>query len=148
MSRGETWMHSGSDEVRDFVQARESDWRWWSGDQAKAHRPLVSLVALRPEDELEVGRPTQGVALRARCAWKNTPQGMPQTPLAEFVMLTVDSVDVTPTLVEKKRTNGSGLADRYHLYAVPENASGGARTATAVVREIATNREVTMPVRF
>ena len=79
----------------------------------------------------------QGVALRVRCAWKNTPQGMPQTPLAEFVKLTVDSVDVTPTLVEKKRTNGSGLADRYHLYAVPENASGGARTATAVVREIA-----------
>ena len=148
MSRGETWMHSGSDEVRDFVQARESDWRWWSGDQAKAHRPLVSLVALRPEDEFEVGRPTQGVALRVRCAWKNTPQGMPQTPLAEFVKLTVDGVDVTPTLVEKKRTNGSGLADRYHFYAVPENASGGARTATAVVREIATNREVTMPVRF
>jgi hypothetical protein len=148
MSRGETWMHSGSDEVRDFVQARESDWRWWSGDQAKAHRPLVSLVALRPEDELEVGRPTQGVALRVRCAWRNTPQGMPQTPLAEFVKLTVDGVDVTPTLVERKRTNGNGLADRYHLYAVPENASGGARTATAVVREIATNREVTMPVRF
>ncbi len=150
-SRGETWMHSGSDEVRDFVAARESEWRWWSGESGKAYRPMVSLVALRPEDEFEAGRPDKGVALRVRCAWKNTPQGMPQAPLAEFVRLMVDGVEVAPTLVEKKRPNGNGLADRYHLYAVPESASGGAagpRTAAAVVREIATQREVTMPVRF
>mgnify|MGYP000095912231 CR=1 FL=1 len=62
MSRGETWMHSGSDEVRDFVQARENEWRWWSGEQGKSYRPMASLVALRPEDEFEVGRPAQGVA--------------------------------------------------------------------------------------
>jgi hypothetical protein len=136
--------------VRDFVQARERAWRWWSGDQAKACRPLVSLVALRPEDEFEVGRPAQGIALRVRCAWKNTPQGMPQTPLTEFVALLVGGADVLPTLVEKKRTNGSGLADRYHLYAVPEGADGktGTRTATVVAREIVTKREVTQTVRF
>jgi hypothetical protein len=151
MSRGETWMHSGSDEVRDFVQARESEWRWWGGELGRAHRPMGSLVALRPEDEFEVGRPEKGVTLRVRCAWKNTAQGMPQTPLAEFVKLTVDGGEVTPTLVEKQRPNGNGLADRHHLYAVPERASVGvvgARKATAVVREIATRREVTMPVRF
>ncbi len=151
VSRGETWMHSGSDEVRDYVQVREREWRWWGGESGKAQRPMGSLVVLRPDDEFEVGRPAEGVALRVRCAWKNTAQGMPQTPLAEFVRLTVDGAEVTPTLVEKKRPNGNGLADRYHLYAVPERASGGAagvRTATAVVREIATKREVTIPVRF
>ena len=149
-SRGETWMHSGSDEVRDFVSARESEWRWWENASPAAHRPLVSLVVLRPEDEFEVARPTQGVALRVRCAWKNTPQGMPQTPLAEFVKLTVDGADVTPTLVERKRPNGSGLADRYHLYAVPAGTTGatGTRAATVVVREIATKLEVTQTVRF
>jgi hypothetical protein len=148
MSRGETWIHSGADEVRDFVQAREREWRWW--ENAQVRRPLVSLVAVRPEDEFEVARPAQGVALRVRCAWKNTPQGMPQTPLAEFVALTVDGVEVTPTLVERKRPNGSGLADRYHLFAVPAGAGGaaGTRTASVVVREIATKREVTQAVRF
>ena len=150
MSRGETWMHSGSDEVRDFVQEREAQWRWWDTAMTAARRPLGSLVVLRPEDELEVGRPEKGVALRVRCAWKNTPQGMPQTPLAEFVKLTVDGAEVAPTLVEKKRPNGNGLADRYHLYAVPAGAGGaaGTRAATVVVREIATKREVTQTVRF
>ena len=148
MSRGETWMHSGSDEVRDFMRAREREWRWW--ENASVRRPLVSLVAVRPEDEFEVARPAQGVALRVRCAWKNTAQGMPQTPLAEFVKLTVDGAEVTPTLVERKRPNGSGLADRYHLFAVPAGPGGaaGTRTASVVVREIATKREVTQAVRF
>lgn len=148
VSRGETWMHSGSDEVRDFVQAREGGWRWWQNERVQ--RPLVSLVALRPEDEFEVGRPAQGVALRVRCAWKNTPQGMPQTPLAEFVKLMVDGAEVAPTLVERKRPNGNGLADRYHLFVLPESASAIAakHTATVVAREIATKREVTRTVRF
>ena len=154
MSRGETWMHSGSDEVRDFVQVRERAWRWWDDTDTAAHRPLVSLVALRPEDEFEVGRPAKGIALRVRCAWKNTPQGMPQTPLTEFVTLLVGGADVLPTLVERKRPNGNGLADRYHLYVLPEGAGGGAggkrgtRTATVVAREIVTKREVTQTVRF
>ena len=148
VSRGETWMHSGSDEVRDFVKSRENAWRWW--ENSNVERPLVSLVALRPDDELEVARPSKGVALRVRCAWKNTPQGMPQTPLAEFLKLTVDGAEVAPTLVERKRPNGSGLADRYHLYAVPEAAGGaaGTRTATVLVRENATMRAVTQTVRF
>jgi len=148
VSRGETWMHSGSDEVRDFVKATEHDWRWW--ENSNVERPLVSLVALRPEDEFEVARPTKGVALRVRCAWKNTAQGMPQTPLAEFVKLAVEGTEVAPALVERKRPNGSGLADRYHLFAVPESVGGavGRRTAVVVVREIATKREVTQTVRF
>ena len=150
VSRGETWMHSGSDEVRDFVQAREREWRWWDNAGTAARRPLVSLVVLRPEDEFEVARPAKGIALRVRCAWKNTPQGMPQTPLAEFVKLMVGGAEVGPTLVERKRPNGNGLADRYHLYALSDGGGGavGARTATVVAREIATQREVTQTVRF
>lgn len=145
MSRGETWTHSSSKQVLDHVLAREKEWRWW--DQSAAKRPLVSLVALRPDDELEVGRPVKGVALRVRCAWKNTPQGFPQTPLSEFVRLTVDGADVTPTLVEKKRPNGTGLADCYRLHAMPELA-GGKHAATVVVREIATGREAVQTVEF
>jgi hypothetical protein len=79
---------------------------------------------------------------------------MPQTPLSELVTLLVNGADVLPTLVERKRPNGNGLADRYHLYVLPEGAGGGAggktgtRTATVVAREIVTKREVTQKVRF
>lgn len=145
VSRGETWMHSGSDEVRDFVRARESDWRWW--ENAKVSRPLVSLVALRPDDEFEVARPAKGVALRVRCAWKNTPQGLPQTPLAEFVRLTVDGIDVAPKLVERKRPNGNGLADHYYLHALPDEETRTHR-AIVVVREIASGRVSTHEIEF
>lgn len=145
VSRGETWTHGGSKEVVDFVLARERAWRWWGESTAK--RPLVSLVVLRAEDDLEVAKPAKGVALRVRCAWKNTPQGLPQTAISEFVKLTVDGVAVTPSLVEKKRPNGNGLSDRYHLHAMPEVAPGD-HTATVVVRDLAGGRESAQTVEF
>lgn len=145
VSRGETWMHSGSEEVRDFVRARETEWRWW--ENPARERPLVSLVALGPASEFEVARPTKGAALRVRCAWKNTAQGMPQTPLAEFVKLTVDGAAAAPSLVERKRPNGTGLADHYHLLELPELAAGP-HTATVVARELRTKREVARTVTF
>lgn len=145
VSRGETWMHSGSDEVLSFVRAREATWRWWDGGPAV--RPLVSLAALRPDDEFEAGRPARGLALRVRCAWKNTPQGLPQSPLAEWVRLTLDDAPATPVLVERPRAKGPGLADHYHLLALPALATGEHR-ATAVVRELATGREISHTLKF
>jgi hypothetical protein len=102
-------------------------------------RPLVSLVALKASDTLEVARPDKGIALRVRCAWHNTPQGFPQTPLADFVKLTVDGAEVSTSVVEKKRPNGTGLADAYRLLGVPD-AAGGRHTATATVRELSTGK--------
>ncbi|MBC7365840.1 MAG: terpene cyclase/mutase family protein [Undibacterium sp.] len=145
VSRGETWLHSGSDEVLAFVRAREATWRWWN--DGPASRPLVSLVALRPDDEFEVGRPAHGLALRVRCAWKNTPQGLPQSPLAELVRLTLDDAPATAVLVERPRAKGPGLSDHYHLLALPTLAPGEHR-ATAIVRELATGRETTGTLRF
>ena len=76
-----------------------------------------------------------------------TPQGMPQTPLAEFVRLTVDGAEAVPEVVERKRPNGPGLADRYHLLALPDLAAGK-HTATVVARDVKTKREVTQTVLF
>ncbi|MEY2878296.1 MAG: hypothetical protein RLZZ15_676 [Verrucomicrobiota bacterium] len=144
-SRGETWTHAGAPEVLEFALARERDWRWW--DNPAVARPLVSLVALVPSDTLETGRPETGVALRVRCAWKNTPQGMPQTPLAEFVSLSVDGTNVTTEHIEKKRPNGNGLADTYHRATLPP-LSPGRHAATATVRELATGRTATKTIEF
>jgi hypothetical protein len=143
-SGGKTWMHAASREVMEFVRARERDWRWW--DNADIHRPLVSLVAVRPEDEFETARPGRGVTLRIRCAWENTPQGLLKQPLAEFVKLFVDDKEVIPTVVSQKRPNGPLLDDHYHH--VHFSALTGKHTATVVARVIATQAEVRRTLEF
>jgi hypothetical protein len=144
-SGGKTWMHGGSREALDFVRARERDWLWW--DNVDVLRPLVSLVAVRPGDDFEIARPDRGVALRIRCAWENTPQGLLKQPIAEFVRLTVDGNEVAPTLVSKKRPNGPLLDDHYHHLHLPD-LKPGKHTATVVIRVLATKMEVERKVEF
>ncbi len=144
-TRGKTWMHSGSDEVAEFVRAREKEWRWW--DNPDRSRPMVSVVPVRPTDDLEAGRPESGINLRVRCAWENTNQGVLKSPLSEFVKLSVDGREVTPTLVERKRTNGM-FDEHAHHFLLTGEAAKGKHTATAVVRELATKKEFTRTVEF
>ncbi|MEO6245849.1 MAG: prenyltransferase/squalene oxidase repeat-containing protein [Opitutaceae bacterium] len=144
-TKGRTWMHSGSDEVQEFVRAREADWRWW--DSATRARPMVSLVALRSTDAAEALRPERGVALRVRCAWENTPQGLLKTPLSELVKLTLNGRDVSPTLVARKRPNGL-LDEHAHTFALPAETAPGRHMAAATVRVLATDREITRTVEF
>jgi hypothetical protein len=57
-TKGKTWMHSGSDEVLEFVRAREAQWRWW--DNPAVARPMVSIVVVNADDALEPVRPETG----------------------------------------------------------------------------------------
>ena len=144
-TRGRTWMHSGSDSVRDYVRAHEADWRWW--DNPAIARPMVSLVAVRADDPLEPARPERGAFLRVRCAWENTPQGLLKAPLAELVRLSVDGKPVAPAIhAPAPRPNGL-RTDHYHFLPL-EGFSAGRHTATAVVRVLATGAEVARTVDF
>lgn len=145
VSNGQLWLHAGSREVAEFVRQREADWRWW--DNPAIERPVVSIVAVRPADEFEAGRPDQGVVIRVRCAWENTAQGLPKKPLAELVRLSVDGAEVSPRLVPTKAARGSAYADHYHAFALPTPASGR-HTATAVVRVLATGAEARRTIEF
>lgn len=140
-----TWMHGGSDEVLDFVRARERDWRWW--DNPDIARPLVSIVPVTPEDEFEVGRPERGVMIRVRCAWENTTQGLPKQPITELVKLTVDGTDVVPKLVNTRAARGKALADHYHGFHLADPAPGR-HTVAAVVRVIASQAQLSRTVEF
>jgi hypothetical protein len=143
LSSQQTWIHSGSREVLEFLRIREREWRWW--DNPEIVRPMVSIVAVKPGDEFETARPERGVMLRVRCAWSNTPQGVAKAPIGELVNLTVDGAEVTPTLVEKKK--GPGFADRYHSFHL-ENPAAGEHTATAIVRVIESKEEIKRTVQF
>lgn len=145
VSGGATWMHAGRLDVAEFLRRHETDWRWW--DNPAVRRPLVSIVAVTPADEFEAARPEQGVTLRVRCAWQNTTQGQPKTPLAELVSLTVDGSAVRPELVTRQRSGKKGLADHYHRVHLA-TPSPGEHTATAVVRELATGTESSRTLRF
>jgi hypothetical protein len=143
-TRGKTWMHSGSREVLEFVQACESAWRWW--DNPQIARPMVSLAALTPHDVLEAGRPEEGHVLRVRCAWTNSPQGLAREPLSEFVRLTVDGRETQPTLVTRKNTFGAYHEHAYHLPL--RGLASGRHVAVATVRVLATGAEASAVVEF
>jgi hypothetical protein len=144
----QTWYHGGDDVVVDFVKERQAQWRWW--DNPAIQRPMVSLVALRPQDEFENGRRDDGVTLRVRCAWENTTQGLPKKPLAELVKLEVDGAEVKPALVTangpRQARGGQTLADQYYQYPVPQRK--GTSSATAYVSEIATGRQSSQSIQF
>jgi hypothetical protein len=143
-TRGKTWMHSGSDEVLEFVRAREAEWRWW--DNPKIERPMVSIVAVSSTDTLEAARPETGSMLRVRCAWENTPQGLLKSPISELTRLKVDGREVATTLVSPERPNGL-RGDHYHRWTIAGLAPGK-HSATADVRVIATKAEITRTVEF
>jgi hypothetical protein len=85
--------------------------------------------------------------LRVRCAWENTTQGLPKRPISELVRLTVDGAEVSPTPVQKKKAQKTGLTDYYHqLHLV--NPSPGKLTVTALVRTIETTKESSRTVEF
>ena len=109
-SEGKLWMHTGSDEVRDFIRKNETAWRWW--DNPNIQRPLASIVIVQPEDEFEMGRPASGVNIRVRCQWDNTPQGLPKVERVQLVRLLVDGEEV-PTK-EVRKGAAPKLVDVYH----------------------------------
>ena len=141
----ETWMHGGWSAVVAFVRDRDRDWRWW--DNPPVQRPLVSLVALTPDDAFEAARPARGVTLRVRCACENTTQGLPRRPMAELLRLSVDGRDVTPELVVKKQAGRDVLVDQYHQHPMPDLAPGK-HTARAVVRVAGKDVENEMSIVF
>ena len=143
-TQGKTWMHSGFDEVREFVRAREADWRWW--DNPGIARPMVSLVVVSADDKLDSVRPESGSMLRVRCAWENTPHGLLKSPHSELIRLQIDGREVTPTLVAPANPNGL-LRD--HHYRWPLDAlSPGKHTATADVRVLATKTKTSRTLEF
>jgi hypothetical protein len=142
---GKTWMHAGSAVVREFVESRELEWRWW--DNPTIHRPLVSMVAVHAGDAFETASPDSGITLRIRCAWENNPQGRLKQPRAEFVKLTVDDREAKPLLVARKRPNGPLLDDYYHHLHLPDITPGG-HSATVIVRDLGSGQMIHQTIEF
>lgn len=133
LSANETWIHAVSDECARYALDRDDQWRWW-GDSPR-QRPLVTATVLRPEGRFEAGCPEKGMNLRVRCAWSNTPQGRPKTPLAEMVSVTLDDKELLMEPARSTAANGA-LLDSYHL-APLGGVEAGEHEVVATVRRIA-----------
>jgi hypothetical protein len=144
VSGQETWMHGGTSEARAFVREHAKDWQWW--DNPAIQRPLVSLVAVTPDDRWEVARPENGLTLRIRCAWHNTTQGLPKKPIAEFAKLVVDGQPADAQLKDIKRARGV-REDYYHEFHIA-NPTRGPHVATVTVRVLETGQEFTRKMNF
>ena len=139
-----TWMH-GPTKVLEYVRERELDWRWW--DNPTINRPMVSMVVVEPNAPFEVTNEYKDTILRIRCAWENTTQGEPKTPIVEFESLTVDGKLVNAALVTKPSKRGNGVSDRYHFY-TRKTLSTGEHNATVVVRSIKSSERFEKTIRF
>lgn len=137
-------MHSASESIENYVLQHQEQWSWWQ--DAKNSRPMVSVVAIGPEDVLETGRPSQGIAIRVRCAWSNTTQGFLIEPLSKLLSLSVDGQVVVPREIRSKAKNGK-LNDIYHLYEMPDVASGQHR-AEARVEILSTGDQTIESIEF
>ncbi len=140
----ETWMHGGPPEVVEFAGSNERQWRWWDNPGIK--RPLVSVVAVTPDDQWEKARPKRGVTIRIRCRRDNTLQGLPKAPRVELLRLEVNGLKVVPELVSPKAKWGA-FQDYYHYYHIT-NPRPGRHSATAVVRSIETRIESSHSIEF
>ncbi|MCC6512081.1 MAG: terpene cyclase/mutase family protein [Pirellulaceae bacterium] len=125
ISRGQTWVHGGSQPVLDFVHQHTAQWQWW--DNPQVSRPPVSIQVLRSDDLFEVGSPApqakDQINVRVRCAWRNTPQGLAKEPIYELMKLTLDNQLLETELKSKRRPNGL-FEDHFHLASLPELDSG------------------------
>ena len=144
VSRDEIWMHGGAPEAVELITQRELQWRWW--DNPRVQRPLVSIVAVKPEDRWEAARPEKGAMIRVRCQWNNTVKGLPKIPRVELVRLIVDGRTVEPTLFAPPAQWGA-YHDYYHHYHLDDPAPGG-HTAAVTVRDLASKIESDLILEF
>ena len=140
----ETWMHGGPPEAVEFVRANESQWRWW--DNPDIQRPLVSIVALTPDDKWEAGRPERGVTVRVRCCWGNTGKGLPKKRKVELIRLEIDGREASTELVAPEAQWGA-YKDHYHYHHLSDPAPGH-HSATAMVRRVDTKEVSSRSVEF
>ena len=124
----QTRFAGGSEAVRRVV----SD--WWAKNRALLRVPAATVVAVRASDPFEDAKPAARRAVRLRCRYRNSTQGLPLEPLAELIALQVDGKRLEPERFERKDPKGR-LADCYYLAPLPDEES---KLVEAVLKNLKT----------
>jgi hypothetical protein len=122
-------------EVRQFIADRQQNWSWWG--ESHSNLPLGMLTVLRPNMPFEIAAPKSGVSIRVRLRF-----GLGDSPnkavlherQSELVSMQIDGHEVSPEEIVLEH-------DRYLIHHV---LKAGPRTATVVVRDLASQRTETL----
>ncbi len=120
-----------------MVLDRAAQWQWWDDTGTALDRVPASVVALRPTDEFEPGRPERGVALRIRTRYGSGGNVMKQ-PLVDCEAVLLDGREVRAERVETRNANKL-LLDVYLLVRL-EQPSLGEHTVELRLVELASGR--------
>lgn len=145
VSSYQTWRH-GTSTVLGKLDQHPDQWRWWAEQPDDLRRPWALLTLLHPDDPFEAGKPERGLAVRLRCWWNTTNQGVPKTERVRLVSLTLDGQKVEAAAVEAKNPQGA-IADRYHLLSLPDTKPGP-HTVVARVERIDTGAKQDLTLEF
>ncbi len=110
LTEGRVRMYGGVTGLREFLQQREEQWRWWD-NSPRIERPMLSSAVLGPADVFEWSKPQSGLAVRIRLAATNTLKGIPNAPLAKLIAVKLDGRPIEVKEAQKKSPNGA-LLDR------------------------------------
>ncbi len=143
LSNFKTWMHGGVTGVQEFLRAREAEWKWWGDKPDALTRPPVIVTLVRAGDAFEKGAPENGAALRVRCWWETTNQGVPKTQVAELLDLTLDGKQINAQEITPKGPQGN-RSDHYYLAPAP-NLLPGVHAGVAHLRMRASGKVDALP---
>lgn len=145
ISNNQTRMLGGTEETRQFINAKQNTWQWWKNETEETNHPWAAVTVLLPSDTFDVARPDKGVNIRIRCWWAGSRQVLAK-PLVELEELKVDGKVVKSELIIKKAKNGD-LADSYYLYQL-QNLNPGNHIVETKLRRLDNMTVRTMTTKF
>ena len=136
-----TRLLGGAPGVQEYVRSREAEWRWWDPDQPdRLHRPVASLVPVRPGDPFEAAAPGAGINVRVRIQWVTDHLAYLQRPVFELTALEWDEKALSFEPAERRDSQGR-LIDQY--YVVPLAAPRpGRHHITAILRHVDSGEQI------
>lgn len=139
-----TRMFGGTKAAREFITAKEADWKWWSAPN-RLIRPQAAITFITKDDVFEVGKPESGISIRVRCRWNSVRQTL-KSPAVLLEKMVVDGQTVKAEELIIKGRRGD-VSDACYIYPWG-NPAKGTHQIEVTVKELKTNTTQTYKQTF
>lgn len=136
LTQHQTRIMGSTQDVRDFILAQSSQWKWWNDQGINYDLPWAAITILKPNDKFEKEVPEKGINIRVRC-WYKTRQQFLLNPITQLVGLKLNGQEIK---VEHKleHNNRKQTTDAYYIATLPD-LPPGEYTVEAVLNKIDTH---------
>ena len=139
-----TRMFGGTKAAREFITAKEADWKWWSVPN-RLIRPQAAITFITKDDAFEVGKPESGISIRVRCRWNSVRQTL-KSPAVVLEKLVIDGQTVKAEELIIKGRRGD-VSDAFYIYPWG-NPAKGRHQIEVTVKDLKTNTTQTYKQTF